>query len=461
MKNFIQYFFAIVFLTTISSCVKEKFDAPPVGGTDPNLTVNLTISALKARYNGSAYQFTDSSIICAVVVGDDKSGNLYKALAIEDSTGGITLTIAGSSLYAQYPIGRRLFIKLKGLYLVQYKGLYEIIGSINPDGSYAGIPPTNTDQYIFPGKWGIVVAPKIVTIAQLGDTYQSELIQFNNVEFSAGDQNRPYANGAPVLSSLAHTLKDCSGNAVVVYTSGYADFANALTPGGNGTFACIYSVYNGTAQLIIRDTTDIALTGPTCHSAHSITIAALRAQYTGAPVVLAAGTSISGTVISDGSNGNITSKNMFIQDATGGMSIRFAAAHSFSLGAQLTIDLSGDSLIIFKGGLEVTPVAVGNAVQNGTGTITPRVATVAQINANVAAWESTLVQINNATIAGTGTYSGSQAITDGTTGADVLYTSASATFAATAYPTTPVTVTCILSQYNGIQLQIRNTGDVH
>ncbi len=460
MKNFIPYFFAIVFLTTISSCVKEKFDAPPVGGTDPDITPTLTISALKARYTGAAYQFTDSSIISAVVVGDDKSGNLYKALAIEDSTGGITLTISGSSLFAQYPIGRRLFIKLKGLYLVQYKGLYEIIGSINPDGSFAGIPPTNASQFIFPGKWGINVAPKVVTIAQLGNAYQSELIQLNNVEFSAGDQNAPYANGSPVLTSVSHTLKDCNGRSTIVYTSGYADFANALTPAGNGSFTCIYSVYNGITQLIVRDTTDINLTGPNCNAQHSLTIAQLRALYTGTPVVLPAGTSISGVVISDGASGNINSKNMFIQDNSGGMAIRFSSAHSFAMNAKLTIDLSGDSLINFKGGLEVTPVAVGNAVQNGTGTITPRVLTIANINANEPSLESTLVQVTAATIVGSGTYSGNQTLTDATGGA-VLYTASTASFASTAYPTSPATVTCIVSEYNGIQLQIRNTNDVH
>ena len=458
MKNFIISLLAIVFLTGISSCVKDKFDAPPVGGTDPNLTANITIAGLKAMYTGGNMQITDSLIVEAVVVGDDKSGNLYKTLAIEDSTGGIALTINGSNLYTNYPVGRRLFIKLKGLYLVTYKGLYEIVAAVNPDGSFTGIPPTIAVNYIFPGKWGINVAPKVVAINQLGDAYQSELIEIDNAEFAVADQNQPYAN-ATTQTSLAHTLKDCSGNSVVVYTSGYADFATAKVPSGNGRFLAIYSVYNGTTQLIVRDTTDLTLTGPNCNAAHNITIAALRAQYQGAPIVLAAGTSITGTVISDGANGNINSKNMFIQDATGGMSIRFASAHAFGLGAKLTIDISGDSLINFKGGLEVTPVAVANAVQTGTGTVTPRVTTVAQINTNAAAWESTLVQITNATITGSGTYSGSQTVADGTAGA-IMYTSSSATFAGTAYPTTPVTITCILSQYNGVQLQIRNTTDV-
>ena len=462
MKSVIIYFSAVIFLAGISSCVKDKFDSPPANGSDPNITTTTTVAGLKAMYTGGNMLINDSVVVAAVVVGDDKSGNLYKEVAIEDSTGGITLTINGSNLYTSYPIGRRLFIKLKGLYLVQYKGLYEIIGAINADGSYAGIPSSNASQFIFPGKWGINVQPKVVRISQLGDVYQSELIELDNTEFSVGDQNQPYANSA-TLASVSHTLKDCTGGSVVVYTSGYADFAGALTPSGNGSFVCIYSVYNGTPQLIVRDTTDINLTGPNCNAQHSITIASLRALYTGAPVVLPAGTSISGTVISDGFNGNITSKNMFIQDNSGGMSIRFSAAHSFALGAKLTIDLSGDSLISYRGGLEVTPVAVGNAVQTGTGAITPRVVTVAYLNANESILESTLIQINSATINGgvAGVYSGSQSLNDGTTSADILYTATTATFASTAYPTTPVSVTCILSEYNGIQLQIRNTSDVH
>jgi hypothetical protein len=304
------------------------------------------------------------------------------------------------------------------------------------------------------------VVPKVVTIDQLNNSYQSELIELDNVEFNASDMNQPYADGYN-QASYARYIKDCNGHSIEIYTSGYADFAKVKTPTGNGKLLALYGVYNTTAQLTLRDTSDVQLYGTTCNGHHTTGggIAGVRSLYTGAAVVIPSGTSITGIVISDGANGNINSKNMVIQDSTGGILVRFSSSHTFALGDKVTIDLSGDSLYAYKGWLEVTPVPLSSATKVGTGTITPRQATIAQINNNAANWESTLVQVGGATISGTGTYSGNQTLTDAS-GSATLYTASGASFASTSYPTSAVTVTCILSQYNGVQLVIRNTNDV-
>jgi len=267
MNKYIIAFFTVVFLAGISSCVKEKYTTPPVVNADPDIAVNYSISAIKALYANGPTQISQDYVISAIVTGDDRSGNLYKELIIQDSTGGITLTINGSDLYTTYPVGRRLFIKLRNLYVAQYEGNYELIGYVNSDGSYSGIATANENLLIFPGKWGIPVVPVVTTIPQFTtnlNTYQSELIELDNVQFQPGSSaGQPYAD--PVtLSSGSLTLEDCSHNTAVVYTSGYANFAGSKAPTGNGKLLCIYGVYRGAPQLTIRDTTDIFLTGTPC-----------------------------------------------------------------------------------------------------------------------------------------------------------------------------------------------------
>ena len=265
MKKYIIAFFVLVFLAGISSCVKEKFNAPPVGNTDPNLVPNTTIAALSAMATTTGTQVTQSLILEAVVVGDDRSGNLYKELDIEDSTGGILLMITGDDLYANYPVGRRLFIQLQGLYIATYDGTNEIVASID-NGIFTGISTANISQYVVPGKWGIVTAPKPVTLSQITAnpaTYQSQLVQLSNVEFSFGSRGVLYANATYDISGSL-TLQDCNLNTATVYTSGYASFASAVSPSGNGTMICLAGDYNGAAQIIIRDTTDLHLTGTLC-----------------------------------------------------------------------------------------------------------------------------------------------------------------------------------------------------
>jgi len=267
MKKNTIIIFTLLFLAGVSSCVKEKFAAPAVNNVDPDITANTTIAQITAPLaTTTVSHITQNQIISAVVVGDDKSGNLYKELAIEDSTGGILLMINGPDLYTTYPVGRRVFVNLEGLYVVSYDGQYEIVGSVNSDGSFTGISTANLSQYVTPGKWGITVAPKVVSITDFVtnvNAYQSELVQLNNVEFISGSRGVPYANGTYQLSASL-SIKDCNENQATVYTSGYADFANSLTPKGNGTMLCIYGVYNATPQLMIRDTTDLNMTGQVC-----------------------------------------------------------------------------------------------------------------------------------------------------------------------------------------------------
>ncbi len=271
MKKYVFSFLSLLLVSGMSSCIKEHYTGPPAGGTDPNLTPNTTIAALKAMLpSGGGANFnlliTQNLMIEAVVVADDQSGNLYKSVAIEDSTGGINLLLDGTYLYTKYPVGRRLFINVTNLLICRYNGLYELAGYIQPGGKLGGIPSPLFSQYITAGKWGQYMAPKVINVAQLSDAYQFELVQFNNVQFISGDMAQPYADSYG-LKSVSRTLENCfngiDGQTMVAYTSGYANFANVLTPSGNGTLLAVFDgYYNGTPQLLVRDTSEVNLYGP-------------------------------------------------------------------------------------------------------------------------------------------------------------------------------------------------------
>ena len=263
MNKLLSALIAFVFIAGISSCVKDNFDAPPTGGTDPNITVNFTIDSLKARWSGTNYYISEDLVISAIVTADDKSGNFYKQIIIQDSTKGITLLLGGSNIFNDYPIGRRIFIKLKGLYVVNYKGMIQIAGSIAPDGSFNGIPVALYDTYILKGTYFHDVAPKVVSINQLNSSYTSTLIELDNVQFGGTDVGKPFADSYNKLS-VSRTIRNCTSGTITTYNSGYADFANTHIPSGNGTILGIYSVYNTTGQFLLRNTSDIHLNNPPC-----------------------------------------------------------------------------------------------------------------------------------------------------------------------------------------------------
>jgi hypothetical protein len=467
MKSVLKpIFLLLVFagLLSTTSCVKDNFDAPPAGGQDPDIEVTYTIAQFKALWTGSNYYVNDTSVvIMGTVVADDESGNFYKNLIIQDSTGGIALRLDASSLYTQYPVGRRVFIKCKGLWIGDYNGLIQLGATPDNAGDLAPIPSGLFDTYILKGSWGNTVTPKVVTISQLNgnpDLYQSTLIELDNVEFTPADAGQTYADAVNQLS-VNRTVKDCGSGNMLVRTSGFASFAGKKTPTGNGSLVAIFSVFGADAQLLVREPADVVMDSVRCGGGviGGDGIAGVASYYSGSDVTLPAGKIIEGIVISDKDNLNINNKNLVLQDSTGGIVVRFASAHSFALGQKVRVDVGGQTLTSYNGLIEVDGVPNANATATGTGSITPRVATFAQITANATAWESTLVQVTGVTITGSSTYAGSLIMNDGTASM-TMFTLNSATFSGNSVPAGSVTVTGIVSDFNGVQMNIRDDSDV-
>jgi hypothetical protein len=106
VKNHIQLLslLSILLLSGIVSCVKKDFDEPPTGGEPVSVTPNTTLAELKALHltKGGFDKITEDLIIGGQVVMDDRSGNYYKTLVIQDATGGIEIKFNDGYLYNQF-----------------------------------------------------------------------------------------------------------------------------------------------------------------------------------------------------------------------------------------------------------------------------------------------------------------------------------------------------------------------
>jgi len=119
------------------------------------------------------------------------------------------------------------------------------------------------DRYLVKSSLQNKIIPKEITIDQLHDSLQSTLIRISNIEFSAADTGKAYADAVNKLS-VNNTLKACGSGTVYLRTSGYANFASLKTPRGNGSITAVYSVFITEKQLMIRDTSDIQMSGLRC-----------------------------------------------------------------------------------------------------------------------------------------------------------------------------------------------------
>jgi len=444
-------------------CVDHTFDEPPVAGL-PGLSGNATIADIKALYTGSGdVQITEDWVIDGVVAADDQSGNFYQQIIVQDSTGGLAVRMATTGLFNKFPAGSQVFIRAKGLYISDYNGFPQLNGSPGAALAELLIP-----QYVIAGQRDKGITPVQVTLAELNNPARfqqllSTLVEIKDVQFADASAGVPYADAVNRLS-VNRTAEDCSGNSIIVRTSGYADFAAAITPEGKGNLRAVLSIFRTDKQLLVRNTDDINMTGARCGSGGQggdlVSIASVRGLFTGTTTTAPAGKKIKGIVISDRSAGNIDGRNMIVQDADAGIVVRFTATHNYNLGDEVEVNIDGVELSAFRGLLQLNSVPNGNASRLGTGNQpTPRVATVAQLLANGQNWESTLVKISNAGLSGAGTYANTVTLNDGT-GSVPMYTRPAASFASSPLPTAAATVTAIVSDYDGVQLNIRKLSDV-
>jgi hypothetical protein len=456
----------LAFAWVISACVKTEFDEPPTGGAPVNITANTTIAAIKALHNGSNVVISDTStaIIKGQVIMDDKSGNFYKTIVIQDATGGIEVKFNDGYLYNKYPIGRNVYIKCAGLLISDYNGVKNLNGGIiieNGVPSTRGLTSDQAELQVFKGEFEALIAPKVKKVNELLTADISTLVQLEDMEFAAADANQPYAD-AVSQSTVNRTIQDCNQAELFLRTSGFANFASANTPIGKGTITGVYSVFRNDQQFYIRDTNDVQMTGPRCGvnpNLSGISIADLRAAFASGSTSGPQDKKISGVIISDKDFVNTDVRNVVIQDGNAGIAVRFSAIHTFAKGDKIDIDVSGLELSEFNGLLQINNVPANNAIKTGTGTITPRVATITDILANKEAWESTLIQVKGAMFTSTGTYNGSKNLQDAT-GTMAVFTRGAATFSGNPIPSGTIELTAIVSQFTDPQLIMRSPADV-
>jgi hypothetical protein len=125
----------------------------------------------------------------------------------------------------------------------------------------------------------------------------------------------------------------------------------------------------------------------------TLTIADLRALYTGTAIRFSNNETVFATVTADEVSGNLY-KNVYIQDPTGAINMRLMTSGGLYTGDSLRINLSGTVLSSYNGMLQLDSVdADNNIVKQATGRfIQPEVVTLDMLNGN---YQSKLVRINN------------------------------------------------------------------
>lgn len=442
---------ALLLILGLSACVKNDFEIPdpmviPVG----EVVSIAELRQLIAANDNKPIKFTEDVSVFGVITMDGTTGNIYRGAFLQDATSAVNLRLMSPGGLFR---GDSIHLNLKGTTLSFYEQMLQI------DSVHTG---NNVKKLATM----VEVEPVVTDILTLltDPSYQARVVKLEGVEFHQNELGQTFADKENLIT-VNRMLRDCSGNQIIVRTSGYAGFADAPIPQGNGTFVGILAQFRNDRQLFIRSLDEVQLDGERCptpgENMDPITIAEIRQLFASNITTIPANRRLDGVVISDRAHENHPGQNLFLMDENGdGIALRFASFHDFNLGDHLRILVGSLPIERFNGLLQVNFIPNGNGYVLGQLDVpSPTTTTLGALNDNFGSYESTLIRIENVIIPPTASFNGNFAISDGT-GESILRTYAWASFA-----NTPVTggiynVTAIASFFNGSQLLLRSLSDL-
>lgn len=232
----------------------------PCEYSDNGLT-QKTVAEIKQLATSPLTLITGDFVLKAKVIANDKSGNLFKYIYVEDATGGIRVNIDKNDMFndPRFVVGKEVYIKLKNLYVGAVSGEIQLGSPFN--GAVGRIAEADVYKYFFDSKKPTTaVTPTERTITQISAGDVGRWIKIKNLQFIAGDLEKVYAASAVTN----RTLEDCSGNKILLRTSNFANFAGQVIEAGKGDVYGVLSVFNGTYQIWITDVLGADLDDPRC-----------------------------------------------------------------------------------------------------------------------------------------------------------------------------------------------------
>ncbi|TWP24805.1 hypothetical protein ETU10_02260 [Apibacter muscae] len=261
MKKIIMLIVTFALLFIPLSCIHDDDYQSPILNY-PNLTTNYTIPQLKAEATENSTLLHKDSIIEGFVVSSDEGGNIYKNLYITTSDGksGIQLNINQSNIYNYYPAGRKVYVKLKGLYLAKQYDIAQLGGEKYGSSTVGQAEWNLVKNMILLAEDKVNEETLVQHYTNIENAIKNEnlatLIELDSVQFQEKYLNKTYYDSDNTSGSY---IEDKQGNILNVRVSSYAKFANNILPSGSGRIKGILTKYKSTWQLMLRTIQDVNL----------------------------------------------------------------------------------------------------------------------------------------------------------------------------------------------------------
>lgn len=225
------------------------------GRETPPPPATTSIGALRELLAGASVTVQGDIVVAGTVTADDRSGNFYRTLAIEDEGAGMEVRAAVDRLHIDYPVGCRVTLRLRGLALGSSYGVLQ-----------AGAPPAAGSRYPTdyipsrPALDAVLVrhdeaatppVPARLSLDGLTPELCGTLVRVDGLRYAPEELEEGSWSGYK-------RFVDDRGRAIHTYVSPYADFADEEPPVSLCTLRGIlqYESSGGRYLIKLRDATD-------------------------------------------------------------------------------------------------------------------------------------------------------------------------------------------------------------
>lgn len=264
---------------TMASCMDGDWDVPegiPYGNNELEAGTTVTIAELQNTYastisSDNYKQITEDLWLRCVINGNDYGDNLYKQISVQDETGGIIIGINGSDQGAFMPVGQKLLISLKGLYIGGYGNQAQLGGLYN-----GGLGRMELSDW----KKHVRLIMDGTSDALAFGTMKVDTIDFDASKTMAQQAGRVVRlsgvtisrDGTPIIApddGSVSLVSNCvnrtlsggnAGSKCVLRTSTYAAFKGVAIPTTPVELYGIATIYRGTWQILARTQSDLTWT---------------------------------------------------------------------------------------------------------------------------------------------------------------------------------------------------------
>lgn len=263
--NFLKSIFFVALSTALfTSCVNDDdYSIPNLECNEPNIAVTKTVQDIFNQATAAAKLYEADDVIEAQVVSSDKGGNFYKLVYMTSLDGeiGFSVAIDQAKTSQDYAVGRKVYVKLKGLYTqkrnatLQIGALYN--GNVGQIGTtlykkvvLRGCQVTNEEDLV-----------KKLTLADINDSNIGKLIELQHVQFTDDALGQNYYNPANTVGPETNLiLTDGTTKTLIFRTGQYADYSAVPVSSKSGTIRGILTKFNNDYQFVARYASDIRLT---------------------------------------------------------------------------------------------------------------------------------------------------------------------------------------------------------